>query len=88
MNLNAIYERLSEINEIKIIGKDFRLGGTECHLAGLYRSGNVLHGVLLTYNETLRELKEQAEIEAMNSFDLNLEHEQTVRECERAEIRA
>ena len=87
MNLNAIYERLSEINEIKIIGKDFRLGDTECHLAGFYRGGNVLHGVLLTYNETLRDLKEQAEIEAMNSFDLNCEPEQTVRECEKAEIR-
>ncbi len=42
MNLNAIYERLSEINEIKIIGKDFWLGDTECHLAGLYRSGKQL----------------------------------------------
>ena len=84
MNLTNIIGLLDSINEIRIVGKDFSINGTNYHLVGLYRSFRTLHAVLLSFNEEQRDRREQAEIEEINGFDLD--GEQTVRESERAHI--
>lgn len=84
MNLTNIIGLLDSINEIRIIGKEFSINGTNCHLVGLYRSFRTLHAVLLSFNEEQRDRREQAEIEEINGFDLD--GEPTVRESERAHI--
>ena len=84
MNLTNIIECLAGIDEIRIVGKEFSMNGTDFHFVGLYRNRRTLHAVLLSFNEDLRDLREQAEIEEINGFDLN--GEPTVRESERANI--
>ena len=66
MNLNNIIGLLDSVNEIRLIGKDFTMGGTDCNFVGLYRNRRTLHAVLLSFNEELRDLREQAEIERIN----------------------
>ena len=84
MNLKNIIGLLDSVNEIRLIGNDFSMGGTDCNFVGLYRNRRTLHAVFLSFNEELRDLREQAEIERINGFDLDIE--QTVRESERAHI--
>ncbi len=86
MNIGRIRECLDKITETRVIGKDFSIGGTDFHFVGFYRTESELHAVVLSYNEELFERKEQAEIDALNKFDLDRAYQPTVRESERMEL--
>lgn len=66
MNIDLIKKAVNEIDEIKIVDKDFFAYGTDYNFAGIYRSGKKLTAVMLSYCEELRDLREQAEIDEIN----------------------
>lgn len=62
MNIKYLQKFLSNINEIKIIGKNAEIDGVVCNVAGVARYGMQLRLVVIEYNEEFQRQIEEREM--------------------------
>lgn len=85
ITLAQIKDFVRSISEIKIVEKDFSVNVTSYHLAGIYKQNGETKILLLAYNETICEIRE--EIEALRFEFANQADIPTFREEERLSIK-
>ncbi len=85
ITLAKIKEFVQSISEIQIVQKNFSVNETAYHLAGFYKQNGETKILLLAYNETLNEIKE--EIETLRFAFANQTEALTLREEEKLSIK-
>lgn len=61
MNIRCLYEKLTSIEQIKVIGKNAKLNDVICNVMGILRRGTKLQLLILRYDESFQRIIEENE---------------------------